>query len=104
MQKIIQSNFYINPIELIVLLTITEKMDDNIFIDEVIRFYNTVKEYFYIKDIARFLKLAVSTVYNFNVILKKNNYNINSIIKNNIVYQKLGLLYQLIHGDCKDEK
>lgn len=104
MQKIIHSNFNISPLELFVLLTITEKIDDNIFIDEVIRFYNTIKEYFYIKDIAHFLKLAESTVYNFNVILKKNNYNINPIIKNNIVYQKLGLLYQLLDGDYKDEK
>lgn len=97
MQEIIQSNFNVNHIELIFLLLITQEMDDNILIDEVIRFYNTAREYYKIKDIAHFLKLAASTVYNFNVLLKKNDYNINPIIRNNIVYQRLGLLYQLIN-------
>lgn len=104
MREIIQSNFNINHLELIFLLLITPTKDDNILIDEVIRFYNTAKEYYKIKDIAHFLKLAVSTVYNFNVLLKKNDYNINPIIRNNIVYQRLGLLYQLINEVHKDEK
>lgn len=104
MREIIQSNFNVNHIELIFLLLITQKMDDNILIDEVIRFYNTAKEYYRIKDIAHFLKLAASTVYNFNVLLKKNDYNINPIIQKNIVYQRLGLLYQLINEVYIDEK
>lgn len=104
MRRIIQTIYNLGGYDISIILVLIENMDDNIIIDEVIRFYNAVRTFYKTEYIARFLNLAVSTVYNFNVLLKKNDYNINPDIRKNRVYEELSFLYELIKEVHKDEK